>query len=238
MNKGKTTYRFLILGDPQIANQIIMEWLKENQFVLKHQSGEDFYYHFGAWNGNRGFQYSINDNEVIIYAWTIGLGNQFHMLDSDAVNNRAGESYKEALRVLFHRINNANAYADVSTTDYKIPDASPVPDMSQVHTIPHAENDYEEQPEYNYRKNLEDETTAKNEKYGEFAFKLSIANLLLTLVGFSLSSLLVIITLYCAIKGLKTEKRKKAIAAIVISFIPMLVFIVFGILSYFIDFGF
>lgn len=214
MNKGKTTYKFQINSDPVTINGIITEWLKENKFHFEHKYGEDLYYHYDAWYGNRGFQYSINGNEVIIYAWTIGLGKKFYMLDSGALNNMAGDGYKQILSGLFDRINNASMSASASTTGDQMNGSAPVQNISQV------AND------------LKNETTDKSELLCEVGFWLSIVGLLLSFFGYGYGVIVYIIVFYLASQGLKTKKRTKAIISIILAILSIIILLGWIVLSW------
>lgn len=209
MNKGKTNYKFQINCTFEIIDKTIKEWLKENKFSFENKYGEDFYYYYDAWNGNRGFQYTINNNEVNIYAWTIGIGKQFYMLDSGAVNNMAGDSYKNLLSDLFNKLNNLNMATNITTNNNENNYGT-----LQSQSISQVAND------------LKTETTNKAEKSCEIGFWLSIVGLFLPFFGYAFGIILYILVFYLAIQGLKTKKRLKSIISIILSIISILITIV------------
>lgn len=113
MNIGKTNYKFQMNCDLQIVTNTITEWLKENKFNFMNKYGEDLYYCGDEWKEDRCFQYTINNSEINIYAWNIGIGNKFIMLDSGAVNNIGGDYYKNLLSELFDKLNSLNNNVNV-----------------------------------------------------------------------------------------------------------------------------
>lgn len=211
MNKGKTYYRFQINCNPEIINRIIIDWLNENKFRFENKFGENMYFHHDAWNGNRGFQYSINNNEVGIFAWTIGVGNQFFMLDSGALNNMAGDSYKALLSGLFGRINSANVNAN--TNNNVAPANNQMQNNAQAQNIAQVAS------------NVDNEVTRNAETLCEVGFWLSIVGLILSLFGFAFGVIIYILIFYFAAQGLKTRKRTKAIVSIVLASISCVILV-------------
>ncbi len=212
MNTGKTNYRFQINCDPQRVSNIITEWLKENDFAFVNKYGENLYYCKDAVYGSRGFQCTMINHEVNIYAWTIGLGNKFYMLDSGAINNMCGDYYKSILSNLFDRLNalnygNSGAYYNRNATQ-----------QPTGYTVSQAAND------------LNREVSTKAEKTCVAGFWISIAGLLLSFFGVAFGVIIYILVFSFAIQGLKTRKRKLAITSIVLTSISILVTIL-GLIS-------
>lgn len=231
MNKGKTYYRFQINCNPEIINRIINEWLQENKFRFENKYGENMYFHHDAWNGNRGFQYSINNNEVGIYAWTIGVGNQFFMLDSGAVNNMAGDSYKALLSGLFGRINSANVNNNANTANIQMNNNTQAQYNAQMQN--NAQAQYNAQMQNNTQaqniaqvaSNVDNEVTRNAETLCEVGFWLSIVGLILSLFGFAFGVIIYILIFCFAAQGLKTRKRTKAIVSIVLASISCVILV-------------
>lgn len=208
MNIGKTNYKFQINCDPQIVTNTITEWLKENKFNFMNKYGEDLYYCGDIWKGDRCFQYTINNNEINIYAWNIGIGNKFIMLDSGATNNFGGDYYKNLLSGLFDKLNSLNNNVNIGTLNNQNEINQ---QNSQVHNISQVAN------------SLKKETTDKTEKLCNIVFWLSIIGLILSIFGYTFGIILYVLIFYFAIQGLKTSKRKKAITSIVLTVISILI---------------
>lgn len=206
LNYGKTNYKFQIHCDPQLASNTISQWLKENNFVYTNQYGEGLYACKDPWTGNRGFQCTLINQELNIYAWTIGLGDKFVMLDSGAVNNSAGNYYKRILSELFSRLEalhqgNANTIPRYTSNPQSAPPLSQVAD------------------------DLKKETSKTSESLCTLGFWLSIVGILLLFCGITYGGLLYAFVMYWSIQGLKTKKKKLAIATIVITGVSFLVLI-------------
>ena len=76
-----------------------------------------------------------------------------------------------------------------------------------------------------FTQTFQDETTKKQEKMCEIGFWISIIGLLLALFGASYGIIIYIMDFYFASQGLKTRKRGKAIATIVLSIISIIIII-------------
>ena len=205
MNLGKTNYKFQLNCDPQAASNVITPWLKENDFALVNKYGESFYHAKDAWDGHRGFQCTFVNHEINIYAWTIGLGNKFYMLDSGAINNMGGDYYKSILSNLFDRLNalnhgNSGAYYDRNATQQPV-----------GYTVSQAAND------------LNQEVSSKAEKTCVAGFWMSIVGLLLSFIGVTYGVIIYVLVFTFAIQGLKTRKRKLAVASLVLAGISLFI---------------
>lgn len=77
-----------------------------------------------------------------------------------------------------------------------------------------------------FAQTFQDETNKRKETWCEVGFWISIAGLLISFVGVSFGLLVYAFDFYCAAQGLKTRKRGKAIATIVISAISILILII------------
>lgn len=213
MNKGKTNYSFTFNTDPNVIDSLVKEWLNVNHFILTNKDGENFYFLQDDVYGSRGFQYNINENAINVYAWTIGMGNQYYMLDSGALNNSAGNSYKELLSILFNKIQEVSNGGNVNMN-----------------------NTYQQGPiqqggAYNQTQtsgNFEDEAFKRNAKFAEISFWIAlVAFVIMLLFGLYLGIYIHLVILGCGIIGLKSRKKKKAIATIVIEILAIL-YIIFA----------
>lgn len=213
MNQGKTNYCFQINCDPRMVSDIVTEWLRANDFTFVNKYGENMYYAKDAIYGNRGFQCTMTNGVVNIYAWTIGLGDKFYMLDSGAINNMCGDYYKGILSSLIDKINALNCG---NTGGYYNRNA---PYQQPVQTVTQLAND------------LKQETTTRAEKLCKVGFWLSLAGLLLSFLGITYGVIIYILVFSFATQGLKTGKRKMAIASIVLTCISILITILGLILS-------
>ena len=76
-----------------------------------------------------------------------------------------------------------------------------------------------------FAQSFQDETTKKQEKMCEWGFWLSIFGLLASFVGVAYGVIVYILNFYFASQGLKTRKRGKAIATIVMSIISIIIIV-------------
>lgn len=211
MNIGKTNYKFQINADSNLIDKIIKDWLVANKFEFTNKYNEDMYYCYDTWSGNRGFQYTIDGNTLNIYAWTIGMGNKFYMLDSGAFNNMPGDTYKNILVSLLNQI---NQYCNQDITENI--DVDPNYNNNQI-----ANNSVSQ-----VANNLEQETTKKKEKLCNIGFWLSLVGLILVFFGAAFGIPVYIVNFYLASQGLQTSKKNKAIASIIISILSIMIVII------------
>ena len=204
MNKGKSTYKFEFNAEPGLIDKIVKDWLLTNHFEFTHKYDEDLYFAHNAINGNRGFQYSITNNVLDIYAWTIGIGNNFFQLDSGAVNNMPGDSYKELLSGLFEQLGQY---------------------CNQVQSIS-GHNSINQQSAATFAETFRHESDQKKEKLCNIGFWLSIVGLILSFLGMFFGIIIYILVFYFASQGLKTKKRGKAIASIILSAISIIIVLI------------
>ena len=209
MNKGKTNYTFQFKADAEVVEDIVKGWLSANMFKLVNKYGEDFYYFYDpVMYGKRGFQYEIDGNTISVNAWTIGIGKKYYMLESGAINNMAGDAYKSLLKRLFNEISAADSADNINVN---------------ITSDTNGENISTETNGKDYTQTFELENIAKREKLCNIGFVLSIIGLILSLIGVSYGLIVYLLDFYFASQGVKTEKKGKAIATIVLSIISLVI---------------
>ena len=77
-----------------------------------------------------------------------------------------------------------------------------------------------------FTQTFQNETTKKQEKMCEVGFWLSLFGLLCSFMGVAYGVIIYILNFYFASQGLKTRKRGKAIATIVLSIVSILIIII------------
>lgn len=82
-----------------------------------------------------------------------------------------------------------------------------------------------------FAQTFQDETAKKQEKQCEIGFWLSILGLVCSLFGVAYSVIIYIMDFYFASQGLKTKKRGKAIATIVLSIISIIIIVLELVMS-------
>ncbi|MCR5196958.1 MAG: hypothetical protein K6D38_11590 [Pseudobutyrivibrio sp.] len=209
MNKGKTHYEFKFSTDAKTADEIVKSWLQANKFNLINKYDEEFYFfNDPLLYGKRGFQYKIDGQTISVDAWTIGVGKKFYMLDSGAMNNMAGDSYKSILQTLFNKICETK---DITESE----------NMNEAQ-VEGADNNVSAQ----FTKEFENENYAKREKLCLAGFILSIVGVILPFLGVSFGIIIYILVYCLAGQGLSTPKKKLAIAAIIINTLAFIILVV------------
>lgn len=108
MKKGKSTYQFPINVDPNLAQQVIMNWLGANGFDLKEKDGNHYYQYYDPVIGRRLFEYYIQPGMVTINAY-IGKYKKPYLLDDSFAGSVPKSAYKQALAPLFQTLASYNA---------------------------------------------------------------------------------------------------------------------------------
>ena len=185
MKKGKSNYNLTFNSDSTLVNNIVQSYLKESGFNMYEKKGEKYYRAGDAMLGYKGFNYSINGNNLIIEAWLDGALGDFP---------------------LEQNINNQMNY-----------------DPNTGQPINNNDNNN------NFVQSFQDETMKKKERMCEIGFWLSILGLVCSFFGIAYGIFVYIMDFYFASQGLKTRKKGKAIATIVLSIISIL-FIIFTLI--------
>lgn len=209
MSIGKTKYTLQFYTYPNQVNQIVLDWL--NQSYFKRDYGTDNTWScisFDPMSGNRGFQYSIDGNNLTLFAWIIGSDNKTYTLDAPEVYNTARDEYKNLITGLINKINEANA-----AYQQQLPNAmQPDPNSQQYYPL-----QYVPAVEANHNK--------QKEMLCMIGFALSIAGLLMSFAGFCYGIVIYCLDIYFAIQGLKTKKKGFAIATIVMTILSIIIVI-------------
>ena len=209
MNKGRSTYAFQINCDPSVANDLVQAYIQGNKFTLQNKDGEQFYRAGDAMlEGYRYFNYSINGQTLTIQAWFKGAFGDIS-IEQNSLNMPA-MNYRNSLGKLFQEIeklNNGGTNMNNNGMNFDPNTGQPMQQNNQ------------------FAQSFQDETTKKQEKMCEWGFWLSIFGLLASFVGVTYGVIVYILNFYFASQGLKTRKRGKAIATIVMSIISIIIIV-------------
>lgn len=244
--KGRSSYNFQLNNDVSKTNQLIQDYIKANGYALIEEKGETYYRAGDAMvQGYRYFNYNISNNNLIIYAWlkAVGFGEIKIEQDGIASINIVTMNYRNSLNMLFQEIeklNNNNNNGGIMNNSNKISSYDPntgQPIYENQNTMKYNPNtgqpinqNVENNSYSNYNNNqftqtFQNETTKKQEKLCEIGFWLSIFGVFCSLIGKPVGIIIYIMDFYFASQGLKTRKRGKAIATIVLSIISILIII-------------
>lgn len=211
MKKGKSNYNLTFNSDSTLVNNIVQSYLKESGFNMYEKKGEKYYRSGDAMLGYKGFNYSINGNNLSIEAWLDGALGDFP-LEQNSLNMMAMD-YRNSLNKLFQEIdklNNGGMNMNNNQMNYDPNTGQPINNNNNNN---------------NFVQSFQDETMRKKEKMCEIGFWLSILGLVCSFFGIAYGIFVYIMDFYFASQGLKTRKKGKAIATIVLSIISILIII-------------
>lgn len=197
MNKGKSNYNFQSKVEAEKIRQVIEAWLTANGFAKQDKFGEEAYYMYDKLYGNRGFQYTMENDMVYISAWIIGKKDEAYSLEIGKKNEIWVNSYRDLLGRLFDKMNEVNNGGVNGGTE-----------------------------QASITNSFTKENEAQKEKLCNIGFWISLLGLVASFLGVSVSVFIYIIGFYLAAQGLKTKQRKKAIFSIVILCLSILILII------------
>ena len=258
MEKGRSNYTFEMKCDINLVNSLMQSYLQANNFKEEEKNGEHYYKAGDAMVGYRYFNYSINGNQLIISVWLKGTFGEIKIEQTGIASmNIQAMNFRNSLNKLFQEIeklnnggnimNNENQnlsnQESVNSTQSVKGQVQPVQQesvqtqpmnnqISQVNT-PSVNPSSQDQTQVNqssqFAQTFQDETTKKQEKLCEIGFWLSILGFLASFAGIAYGLIVYVMNFYFASQGLKTRKKGKAIATIVLSVLSLIIF-VFGLI--------
>lgn len=221
MAKGKSEYTIQFNCDSNAVNTLIQSYLQANGFQIYEKKGEQYYRAGDQMLGYRGFTYTFNGQNLIINAWLDGALGDFKLEQ----NNMMAVNYSNSLSTLFNEISKLNN-GGVSMNNQingQVPNGNI--NNNQVNVNPQV-GQQEPNNANQFAKTFQDETNKRKEKLCEIGFWLSILGVLGALGGVAMGLLVYVMDFYFASQGLKTKKRGKAIATIVLSIISIIITII------------
>lgn len=223
MKKGKSNYNLTFNSDSTLVNNIVQSYLKESGFNMYEKKREKYYRAGDAMLGYKDFNYSINGNNLIIEAWLDGALGDFP-LEQNSLNMLAMD-YRNSLNKLFQEINKLNNGGMNMNNNFNNQNINNQMNYDPNTGQPINNNDNNN----NFVQSFQDETMKKKERMCEIGFWLSILGLVCSFFGIAYGIFVYIMDFYFASQGLKTRKKGKAIATIVLSIISIL-FIIFTLI--------
>ena len=204
--------------------------MEANKYSLQSKNGEQFYTAGDGLGGFTYFKYSLSGQTLTIYAWLKGLFGTIS-LEKSSINMLA-MSYKNSLNTLFEGIAKLNNSEEISNNEANYVNTDTMVNSnnnlttSNTSTMQDIRNNTKESMQNSldeFSKAFQQEIIKKQEKMCEIGFWLSIFGVLLALVGVIYTGLIYAINFYLASQGLKTRKKRKAIAAIVLTIISLII---------------
>ena len=218
--KGKSEYVIQFNCDANTINTLIQSYLQINGFNMYEKKGEQYYRAGDQLLGYRGFTYAFQEQSLIINAWLDGALGDFKLEQ----NNMMAVNYRNSLGTLFNEIsklNNGGVNMDNNQMNGQDPNQNIDNNQINYNQQPSQpiQNNYQEpiNDANQFAQNFQDETNKRKEKLCEIGFWISILGVLGALGGVAMGLLVYVMDFYFASQGLKTKKRGKAIATIVLS---------------------
>jgi len=238
MKKGRSIYTFQLNCDTNLVNNLIQSYIQGNQYELQEKDGEQFYRAGDAMvQGYRYFNYSISGQTLTIYAWLKGVFGDEIPIEQNSLNMVA-MTYRNSLNTLFQEIDKLNNGGVSMNNNMNFDPSTGQPLNQNVNNnqmnfdpntgLPLNQNNMEQPIQNNvsqFTQTFQNETIKKQEKMCEVGFWLSLFGLLCSFVGVTYGVIIYILNFYFASQGLKTSKRGKAIATIVLSIVSILIII-------------
>lgn len=219
MKKGRSTYPVQFNTDPNLINNLMQSYITAENFKIYEKKGEQYFRAGDQMMGYRGLKYSINGQILTIEAWLDGaLGN--FPLEQNSLNMMA-MNYRNSLNNLFQEIaklnNGGNNIMNNNQQNFNSQQEQPISNNNQQIDSNNNVNQF--------ANTFQNENAKKQETMCEIGFWLSILGLLGSFAGIVMGLLVYVMDFYFASQGLKTRKRGKAIATIVLSIISILIII-------------
>ena len=228
MKKGKSNYTLQFKCDSNTIEQLMQSYISANGFTFTEKKGEKYFRAGDQMLGYRGLTYSISGQTITINAWLDGaLGN--FPLEQNSLNMMA-MNYRNSLSTLFEEIENLNGgnimNNNVNQNNNQVNyDPQTIQPINQNMRQPVNQMNVQ-QPQNQFSETFKNENNKKQETMCEIGFWMSIFGLLCSFAGIMMGLFVYILDFYFASQGLKTRKRGKAIATIVLSIISILIVII------------
>lgn len=221
MKKGRSSYNFKLNGNSDKAEQLVQSYISAKGFKQIEKKGEKFYRAGDIMvEGYRYFDYKISENELTVYAWLKGAFGDIGIEQGGIASiNMAIMNYRKSLTTLFQEIEKLNSENKEDSLEESNEETTEG-ESNTNQTTDKSQNDSND-----FAKTFEEETIQKQEKLCEIGFWLSILGVVLAFFGITYGVIIYMLNFYFASQGLKTKKRGKAIATIVLSIISIFIII-------------
>lgn len=227
MKKGKSNYTLQFRCDSNTIEQLMQSYISANGFSLIEKKGEQYFRAGDQMMGYRGLTYSISGQTISINAWLDGALGDFP-LEQNSLNMMA-MNYRNSLSTLFQEIENLNGgntmNNNVNNGQMNFDPNTGQPLNQNMGQPVNQINIQQTQPQNQFSQTFKNENQKKQETMCEIGFWISILGLLGSFAGVVMGLLVYVMDFYFASQGLKTRKRGKAIATIVLSIISILIVI-------------
>lgn len=235
MRKKKSSYTLQFKCGSNSVNQIMQSYLSANNFIVFERKGERYFRAGDNVLGHRGLTYFISNQTITIEAWLDGTLGKFPLEQSSL--NMMAMNYRNSLSTLFQEIENLNGgnfmnnNVNQNQINYDSQTGQPInQNINQANynnqPIQSNQNQINYSNQNQFSQTFKNENEKKQETMCEIGFWLSIFGLVCSFFGMMMGFLVYVMDFYFASQGLKTRKRGKAIATIVLSIISIIIIIV------------
>ncbi len=234
MKKGKSIYTFQLNCDPALANNLIKSYIQSNKYTLQNKNNEKYYRCGDAMVGYKYFNYLISGQTLTIYAWLKNTFGKDLKIEQNSLNMMS-MSYRKSLNPLFEEIsklndiienNNVDNLSQQSYVNYDVENNNSVKTITEEPALNNTSDFY---------KTFKNETIKKQERMCEVGFWLSLLGFLASFTGVLYGILIYVMNFYFASQGLKTRKKGKAIATIVLSILSIFIALFIAFVSLMLD---
>lgn len=217
MAKGRSDYSVEFNTDSETINKLMQSYITAENYKIHTKKGEQYFRTGNQIAGYRGLKYSIEGQVLTIEAWLDGaLGNV--SLEQNSMNIYA-MNYRNSLNNLFQEISKLNKGGDsIMNNNQQNFDSMTGQSLSNNNQSTNSNNNTTQ-----FAQTFQNENKEKQEKLCEIGFWISIFGLLASFLGVTYGVIIYIMDFYFASQGLKTRKKGKAIATIVLSILSILI---------------
>lgn len=207
MGVKRSKYEFQYLGDKTMLNNLLLDYLRNDNFSLTKKDGEEFYKTPSTIDGTKAFRYAILNDKVVIEAWLVsGAGD----MAVDSIYSVFSKKYKESLDILFKQIMDLNNSAIES---------------GYVKTRERALESEKALKEANIKKQKQLAKEKRMSRNSDLSLFMAFIALLLSITGYTFVTFFMIMAIYYAVMGWNSKRRYESIIAIVLTAISIILFV-------------
>lgn len=208
----KTQYVINFNADPKDVIAVITSWLVSKGARYMQEDGILYYEMGDAFIGKRSFEYYIQGNQLIILAY-LRTPRKPSSLQRGMVGAAATVPYDNSITQLLQSINGLSQ-SNVVSVQQSVGFAS-----AQSQQLNQGQN-YINQTVNSFS----EASASRMDKMAIGAFAFSLADLFITLFGFTFGALLLILSYYFGYLGLKSNKKTLAVLSMVITTLALCIF--------------
>lgn len=216
MAKIRSKFDFNFNCEPNVIDDLIQNYIKNNGGKIINKKGEEYYLLQISYLVPY-FKYSINEQTLTIYAWFGGAFGEEIPVEKNKSNIYSG-LYLDSLAELFREVEKFCNIENNTTTDNNKENNN----ISEKLNI-----DQNTNLNSNNSGKIQSSSSKQSSNLCELGFWLSIISLVSSLFGYSFNFIIYIFLFVLAGQGLNSTKKKKAIISIIILIISLVLSLIF-----------